>query len=71
MTAAPYSWVNASSFQIFCAGMDATYTKPTDFNPTTLVGPLQFPSGGNYAAGGNTFDDITNFSSGTLEDNIP
>jgi hypothetical protein len=30
---------------------------------------LQFPSGENYAP--ETYDDITNFSSGTLEDSIP
>ena len=58
-------WINPRLFQIFSSGLDVTYTTP---NP---VGSLQFPDGTNYAPAGNTFDDITNFSGGTLEDAMP
>lgn len=61
-TAAPYSWINPRSFQIFSSGMDGTYG-------TLSSSPLQFPIGENYAP--ETYDDITNFSGGTLEDAIP
>jgi prepilin-type N-terminal cleavage/methylation domain-containing protein len=66
-----YKWMNPSSFQIFSAGLDATYTSPTPetSGSNTIVGPLHFPIGDNY--GTNTYDDITNFSNGTMEDAIP
>jgi prepilin-type N-terminal cleavage/methylation domain-containing protein len=56
-----YVWVNPNSIQIFSSGLDRTYS--------SLTAPLQFPAGGNYGA--NTYDDVTNFSGGTLEDAIP
>jgi prepilin-type N-terminal cleavage/methylation domain-containing protein len=34
-------------------------------------GPYEFPHGRNYNTQGHTYDDITNFSGGTLESNIP
>ena len=58
-------WINPRSFQIFSSGLDVTYT-----TPTVPTGRLRFPDG-NYEPTGNTFDDITNFSGGTLEDAIP
>jgi prepilin-type N-terminal cleavage/methylation domain-containing protein len=58
-------WINPTSFQIFSSGLDVLYTSPTD-TPQT---PYHYPSGINY--GENTYDDITNFSGGTLEDKIP
>ncbi|MEN6457569.1 MAG: type II secretion system protein [Thermoguttaceae bacterium] len=64
--AAGITWINPSSIQIFCSGRDTTYTALTS---TSLGDCLLFPSGANYGA--NTFDDITNFSRGKLEDDIP
>ena len=58
-------WMTPRSFQIFSAGLDAQYS---DLGGG---GPLQFPDGGNYDPDGHTFDDITNFSAGTLEDAMP
>jgi hypothetical protein len=49
--------------------LDEVYTSPTGYNPPDEIAPLLFPSGDNYAP--NTYDDITNFSNGTLEDQIP
>lgn len=63
-TASSWVWVNPRTFQIFCAGADARYgllSAPVNW--------LLFPSGDNYAP--ETYDDITNFSGGTLEDAIP
>lgn len=68
------TFVNATSYQLFCSGSDCRYGRPDgDW--------LQYPSGSNYTykvvAGsdeyffGFTFDDITNFSTGTLEDKMP
>lgn len=57
----PYSWINPQTFQIFSFGTDCAYS--------TTSPVLQYPTGTNY--GVNTFDDITNFSNGTLEDAIP
>ena len=66
---ASLTWVNPKSFQIFCSGQDMTYgtlgTTPT-LTPNNV---LAFPAGTNYGAA--TFDDITNFSGGKLEDAIP
>ena len=63
-TTSPYTWVNPQSFQIFCAGLDATYAAPSAAGT-----PLLFPSGANYQNA--TFDDQTNFSNGTLENSKP
>jgi prepilin-type N-terminal cleavage/methylation domain-containing protein len=72
------TWINPSSFQIFCSGLDASYGTLTPILPgmtspdTTTKDPnncLAFPTGENYAP--ETYDDITNFSGGTLEDKIP
>lgn len=81
-----YTWVNPKSFQILSAGMDLFYSQAradAGFYPSSSsansvlyvygvpagVGPYEFPTGGNYDA--RTYDDITNFSNGTLEDAIP
>jgi hypothetical protein len=55
------AWINPQSFQIFSSGLDVAYG--------TLSAGLQFPAGGNYTP--HTFDDITNFSGGTLESAMP
>ncbi|MBU4270652.1 MAG: prepilin-type N-terminal cleavage/methylation domain-containing protein, partial [Planctomycetes bacterium] len=75
-----YTWVSPRSFQIFSAGLDTRYSTPTgdasfyppsslSIFPTCPIGPYEFPNGNNY--GQNTYDDITNFSDGTLENKIP
>jgi hypothetical protein len=66
--------MNPASFQIFSSGLNVLYATP-DANEnfyhdaTDNIGPYLFPNGDNYAP--NTYDDITNFSNGTLEDQIP
>jgi type II secretion system protein G len=68
------NWVNPGSVQIFSSGLDTRYgsvtppTFPSTAN-TMLNTCLAFPAGGNYQP--PTFDDITNFSGGKLEDSIP
>lgn len=60
-----FSWVNAQSVQLFSSGLDKMYSA------SIPMGPLMFPSGSNYDPVGFTYDDITNFSGGTLEDAMP
>ena len=62
------AWVNPSSIQIFSSGPDATYGD-LSASAYATTDRLMFPTGENYMP--NTYDDITNFSSGTLEDSIP
>lgn len=62
--ASPYSWINPQSFQIFTSGGDCIYAAPTTA-PTTIT---KYPTG-PYAP--STYDDITNFSNGTMEDSMP
>ena len=70
-TAAPsITWINPQSFQIFASGLDLQYSNLTDVSSSAFFG-LQFPTGGNYDPQGHTFDDITNFSGGTLESAMP
>lgn len=59
------AWVNPRSFQILSSGMDCTFGTLTGSG----INGLAFPTGEDYGDG--TFDDITNFSSGRLEDAIP
>jgi prepilin-type N-terminal cleavage/methylation domain-containing protein len=61
-------WINPKLFQIFSSGLGLQYDSPTDRGTPGFVG-LLFPSGDNY--GRQTYDDITNFNSGTLEDAKP
>ncbi len=64
------SYVNPSSVQIFSAGLDTRYGHILAFTfKGTTWSVLAFPTGDNYQP--YTYDDITNFSSGTLEDSIP
>ncbi len=66
------TWINPNSMQIFSAGRDVTYSQLVGNNtppaPATDL-PLRYPSGENCGPG--TFDDITNFSGGKLEDRRP
>lgn len=61
------NWVNPTSVQIFSAGPDMLFgnVQPPLANTTGL----QFPTGENYRP--YTYDDVTNFSGGKLEDKIP
>jgi len=75
-TITTYTWINPKSFQIFSAGQDAAYSTPSadsSFYPSASgnIGPYEFPIGRNYDPAGNTFDDITNFSGGRLENAMP
>ena len=66
---ATVTWMNPQSFQIFASGLDLEYSPPFESNGH-LYG-LWFPDGGNYDPNGRTYDDITNFSGGTLESAMP
>ena len=66
-----YSWVNPRSIQIFSSGLDVTYSSPIPLPSGELNGCLAFPTGENYDPVGQTYDDITNFSDGTLENAMP
>ncbi|MBT4693261.1 MAG: prepilin-type N-terminal cleavage/methylation domain-containing protein [Planctomycetaceae bacterium] len=56
-----YKWVNPTTFQIIAAGLDNDFGKNPQYK--------HYPSGGNYTDGDNS--NITSFSRGTLEDDIP
>jgi prepilin-type N-terminal cleavage/methylation domain-containing protein len=58
-----YKWVNDQSFQLFTSGQNQNYTAPQV--PAGPIDCLTFPSGESYS--GATYDDITNFTDGTLE----
>ncbi len=73
-------WVNPQSFQIFSSGLGGYYGffgDPTAASPANPSGALNFPSGENGCGTApnfnglgypmDTYDDITNFSGGTLE----
>ena len=67
-----WTWVNPQSFQIFSSGLDCTYSSLVSPSGQTYpTDRLMFPSGGNYDPTGHTYDDITNFSGGTLESAMP
>jgi hypothetical protein len=78
-TTQQYTWMNPQTFQLFSSGLDSQYATPAGdpgFYPNNTpismyppIGPYEFPDGGNYTQ--ETYDDITNFSQGTLEDAIP
>lgn len=71
--ATTYKWVNDKSFQIFSSGLDGRYASPMiGVDPVDLTA---YPTGETYRIDGTTgatsFDDITNFSGGTLESQMP
>jgi type II secretory pathway pseudopilin PulG len=67
-------FVNPKSIQIFSSGMDTKYgdvgaaSGVQSGSPASVIG-LQFPTGDNYQP--STYDDVTNFTTGTLEDAVP
>jgi prepilin-type N-terminal cleavage/methylation domain-containing protein len=69
------TWVNPSGFQIICAGLDQYYW--LDFTGKLTNNLLRvYPSGINQATGVNTYsqgdlDNLTNFTSGTLQSTLP
>lgn len=63
-----YKPMNATTFQIICAGQDGDYGG----SPTQTTDVKLFPSGLNYDLLGADKDNITNFSAGkTLSDSLP
>jgi hypothetical protein len=75
------TWVNPQSIQIFSSGMDVTYgvLGTTSLGNNLTPNVLMFPTGENYSNTTTTtppnrtytYDDVTNFSGGTLNDAIP
>jgi len=55
------AYINPSTFQILQAGLDL------QFGPTEGALPPKYPAGTNYDNKGRMWDNITNFSGGTLE----
>jgi prepilin-type N-terminal cleavage/methylation domain-containing protein len=68
-SATSYKWMNPSDFQIFSSGLDSEYGAITPDASYGTLPALAFPAGTNYQP--ETFDDVTNFSQGTLESAIP
>lgn len=63
----PYKWINPDTFQIISAGTNNDFG---DFNSANSAGVNRhYPSGDDYSDGDNS--NITSFSRGTLEDDIP
>jgi prepilin-type N-terminal cleavage/methylation domain-containing protein len=60
----PYKWVNSNTFQIIAAGLNNDFGG--NLNPPNYK---RYPSGFYYSEGDNS--NITSFSQGTLEDDIP
>jgi prepilin-type N-terminal cleavage/methylation domain-containing protein len=72
-----YKWVNDKSFQIFSSGLDQKYVAPKYGSVNGVGGTLtdvqMYPTGETYWASGqdgSAYDDIANFSNGTLESDI-
>jgi prepilin-type N-terminal cleavage/methylation domain-containing protein len=65
-------WVNPKGFQIIFSGMGLRYSV---YDISAVTGALNYPSGedgvGGFGYLPETYDDITNFSGGTLEDKKP
>ena len=63
----PYKWINTGTFQIVASGTDHDFG---NFDPANNAGfNRHYPSGDDYSDGDNS--NITSFSRGTLEDDIP
>ncbi|NQU25196.1 MAG: type II secretion system protein [Candidatus Nealsonbacteria bacterium] len=58
-------WVNQDTFQIICAGLDNNFGSGNTF-PSGEAG-----TAGITAYATESFDNITNFANGTLEDEVP
>lgn len=65
-SATPPTWVNPQKFQIISAGLDNVYG--LEGNQTPVV-PKLYPAGTFFQLGDN--DNLTNFSTGTLEEARP
>ena len=68
-----YTWVNPQGFQIFTSGLDLKYAKPyiASLPTPSAVDCVAYPTGESYyvdqITNASPFDDITNFSGGTLQ----
>jgi prepilin-type N-terminal cleavage/methylation domain-containing protein len=63
-------WINPKSFQIFSSGLDLKYG-PSGGALNFPTGDVANPSNNGVAYLPETYDDITNFSNGTLEAAMP
>jgi hypothetical protein len=72
--------VNPQSFQLLCPGLDGLFGAPTGGNFISMTTAEDKDSGGHYAPlypdGVNynplrTYDDVTNFGSGSLKNDMP
>jgi len=62
-----FKWINTDTFQIIAAGIDNDFG---DFDSNNAIGiNRHYPSGDDYSGGDKS--NITSFSRGTLEDDIP
>jgi hypothetical protein len=61
-------WVNRTTFQILSPGLDGRYRNADDVSKNLQPGNA-FPFGTDYISA--QFDDITNFSGGTLQSKMP
>jgi hypothetical protein len=57
--------MNPEKFQIICAGLDGIYS----LSPPTGIWAKVFPLGQGYEQG--DYDNLTNFTTGKLEDSLP
>lgn len=65
-------WRNLEKYQIICAGLDGHFGN-VDEDAATAVDLYRFRSsrsGNNLSEGGQDFDNLTNFTEGTLEDEM-
>jgi type II secretory pathway pseudopilin PulG len=68
-----YTWVNPQGFQIFTSGLDLKFAKPyiASLPTPSAVDCVAYPTGESYwvdtSTNSSPFDDITNFSGGTLQ----
>ena len=73
-----FGWINPKSFQLLCPGLDGAFdASSTGTGPNSVseaksangyYAPI-YPDGMNYSGG--TMDDITNFSNGKLQSDMP
>lgn len=59
------TWMNPEKFQIVCAGLDGIFS----LAPPTHLWSKVFPTGRGYEQG--DYDNLTNFTTGRLEDSLP
>jgi prepilin-type N-terminal cleavage/methylation domain-containing protein len=64
------AWINGTSYQLMCPGLDGMYCDQTSKKQTTNSNAPIYPVGTNY--GPAVYDDITNFVQGAkIESDVP